>query len=590
MENKESKMVICVVMTITILATLSISQSHLRQKNEGLLKNEPLINQMSTVEDTECPHREYPIAVREIIDKDIEPHEYIPKEDNIPPVIAAKEAVINMDKIDEVLLNKLKYEVIEDKNIIADFKRDDKIIMNTSKDYSNVKGITCFRGNHHRDSASYGHADIKENKLEIQWQIPIGGIDSWTGVGWNGQPAIVEWSEELRKTMNILEEKKCKNDLREVIYATLDGNVYFLDLLDGSPTRENIHIPGPVKGSLTVDPRGIPLLYVGQGINTVRGKKVEMGYRIYSLIDHQKLFFINGSDSFAHRGWPAFDSTALIDEKTDTMILAGENGIFYTVKLNTSYDKTRNTIAIDPKVTKYRYHISGNNYQGIESSVAVYKNLAYFADNGGWLQCVDLNTLKPLWIKNITDDTDSTVVIEEEKEEQVALYTACEVDKQGTKGKSYIRKIDALSGQVIWEKSYKCDTKLGDKPNNGGALATPVVGKGALKHMVIYNLARWGGFNRGLLVGLDKSSGEEIWRLEMSNYSWSSPVDVYTEAGEGYLILCDSAGNMHLINGLTGQILDTIILGSNVEGSPAVFENMVVVGTRGQKIFGVKIY
>jgi outer membrane protein assembly factor BamB len=181
-------------------------------------------------------------------------------------------------------------------------------------------------------------------------------------------------------------------------------------------------------------------------------------------------------------------------------------------------------------------------------------------------------------------------VIEEGKEEQVALYTACEVDKQGTKGMSYIRKIDGISGQLIWEKSYKCDSKLGDKPNNGGALATPVVGKNALNHMVIYNLARYGGFNKGLLVALDKSTGEEVWRIEIPNYSWSSPVDVYTEAGDGYLILCDSGGSMYLIDGLTGQVLDTIKLGANVEGSPAVFENMVVVGTRGQKIFGVRIY
>jgi outer membrane protein assembly factor BamB len=222
--------------------------------------------------------------------------------------------------------------------------------------------------------------------------------------------------------------------------------------------------------------------------------------------------------------------------------------------------------------------------------VAVYKNLAYFADNGGWLQSIDLNTLRPVWIKDITDDTDSTIVIEEEKEEQVALYTACEVDKQGTKGISNIRKIDALSGQLIWEKSYECYSQLGDKPVNGGALATPVIGKNSLKNMVIYNLARYGEFNKGLLAALDKSTGEELWRLEMPNYSWSSPVEAYTEAGDGYLILCDSVGKMYLIDGLTGQIQDTIDLGANVEGSPAVFGNMVVVGTRGQKIFGVKIY
>lgn len=579
MQSKEKEFIIWAAMGIILSLLLNVVQpGHIGNKVVWQQK-ELQIEQMKGPADTGYSQKNHPSEKNESM-----------LVDTTPQAPISQEAVIDLEKVDHALLNKLTFDVANEKEVTTNFIRNDKIIMKNAESYSAVKGVTCFRGNHHRDSASYGYAGIKERKLEIKWQIPIGGIDSWTGVGWNGQPSIVEWSKELRSTMNISEEKKNKENLREVIYAALDGKVYFLDAEDGSPTREKIVIPGPVKGSVTVDPRGIPLLYVGQGINAVKGKRVEMGYRIYSLINQQKLFFINGSDSFAYRGWSAFDSTALIDKKTDTMLLAGENGIFYTAKLNTNYNKTENTITIDPEVTKYRYQISGNYYQGIENSVAVYKNLAYFADNGGWLQCLDLNTLKPVWIKNVTDDTDSTIVIEEEADEQVALYTACEVDKQGAKGISYIRKIDGLSGQLIWEKSYKCDSKLGDKPNNGGALATPVIGKNSLSHLVIYNLARCGGFNKGLLVALDKSTGEEVWRLEMPNYSWSSPVDVYTEAGEGYLIQCDSAGKMHLIDGLTGRIIDTIMLGSNVEGSPAVFENTVVVGTRGQKIFGVKIY
>jgi len=388
--------------------------------------------------------------------------------------------------------------------------------------------------------------------------------------------------------MNINYEKKSKDNLKEVIYATLDGNVYFIDLDDGIETRSPIKIPGPIKGSITIDPRGIPLLYVGQGIDEVHGKKVEIGYRIYSLIDQEKLFFINGRDTFAYRGWAAFDSTALIDKETDTMLICGENGIFYRLKLNTQYSTEENILELNPKVAKYRYKISGNSYQGIENSVAVYKNLAYFADNGGWLQAIDINTLEPEWIRNVTDDTDSTIVIEDKKDE-VSLYTGSEVDKQGAKGKSYIRKIDALSGNLIWEKYYLCDSKIGTNPNNGGVLATPIVGTNDLKGMIIYNIARYGGFNKGLLVALDKNDGEEIWRIELKNYSWSSPVDIYDEDGIGYIIVCDSVGNMFLIKGSNGEILDKVNLGSNVEGSPAVFKDMIVVGTRGQKIYGIKI-
>ena len=502
--------------------------------------------------------------------------------------VHAEGAVVS-EKIDQALMQKISYGVMGHKEVLLDFKRTNPIIMGSADGYTDMKGITCFRGNHYRNAPSYGYAVVDEGRLEKVWEVATGGIDSWTGVGWNGQPAIVEWEDHIKKRMNIFDNKKEKGYLREVIYAALDGKVYFLDLEDGSATRNKITIDGPVKGSLSVDPRGIPLLYVGQGINMVNGKKVEMGYRVFSLIDHKKLLFINGRDSFAYRGWSAFDSTAIIDGKTDTMLLGGENGLLYTVKLNTQYDQAENGIEIEPEIIKYRYKIKGNAHQGIENSVAVYKNLVYFADNGGWLQCVDLNTLQPIWIQDLTDDTDSTVVIDEE-ETGVFLYTGCEVDKQGAKGHSFIRKIDALSGEIIWEKGYLCDSKLGEKPNNGGVLATPVVGKKSIGDLVVYNVARHGGFNKGLLVALDKATGDERWRLALSNYSWSSPVDIYTEEGEAFSILCDSAGQMYLIEALTGKVLNTISLGSNVEGSPAVFENMIVVGTRGQKIFGIRIW
>lgn len=497
------------------------------------------------------------------------------------------EAEINRSKIDISMLKNIYFDVQSKNKLIEDYKRDSKIIMEKPETYSRVKGVTCFRGNNYRDSPSYGYADIRDEKLDILWSISIGAIDEWTGVGWNGQPAIVEWPQELREKMNICNEKKSKN-LKEVIYAALDGNVYFLDLDDGKYTRNPIHIPGPVKGSLTIDPRGLPLLYVGQGINKVHGKVVEMGYRIYSLLDQSKLYFINGSDSFAYRRWPAFDSTSIVDERTDTLLIGGENGLFYTVKLNSNYDTNRNIVKINPEVTKYRYRIKGNSYHGIENSVAVYRNLAYFADNGGWLQCVDLNSLKPVWIKYVNDDTDSTVVLEEEGKE-ASLYTSCEVDKQGTKGLCNIRKIDALTGMTIWEKKYECYSKLGVKPNNGGALATPIVGKNNINNLVIFNIARCGGFNRGRLVALDKKTGDEIWRIDLKNYCWSSPVAVYTKEGKAYIIACDSAGKMFLINGETGKVLDSISLEANVEGSPAVYEDIAVVGTRGERIFGIKL-
>jgi hypothetical protein len=453
-----------------------------------------------------------------------------------------------------------------------------------SKDfYSDLPGVTAFRGNNMRDGGSYGIADVKEEKLELLWRKNIGSIDNWTGVGWNGQPSIVQWDKEVIDNMNIKQEKKGKGNLQEVIYATLDGSVYFLDLEDGNDTREKLKIGAPIKGSVTVDPRGIPLLYVGQGINKNGSKNVDFAYRIFSLIDYKKLYEIRGNDSFAKRDWGAFDSTALIDKNSDSIYLCGENGVFYSGKLNTKYENGR--IEISPKLTKYRYDVPGKNRKGIENSIAIYKNYGYFADNDGILQCIDINTLTPIWATNVNDDTDGTVVLEE-KNGELNLYTACEVDHQGNNGYSYVRKIDATSGKILWENKYRCSY---NEEVNGGALATPIVGKNEISNLVIFNIARHPQFNEGLLVAIDKDSGREAWRLKLNNYAWSSPVALYNEAGKSYIVQCDSTGKAMLIEGSSGKLLHSIELGSNIEGTPAAFNDILVVGTRGAEILGFKV-
>jgi hypothetical protein len=464
------------------------------------------------------------------------------------------------------------------------FKEErEHISMGSALNYSDLKGITSFRGSNMRDNAAFGESIIKEEKLEILWKKDIGTIDSWTGVGWNGQPSIVQWDEQVINEMNIYEEKKKKNGLIEVIYGALDGYVHFLDLEDGKPTREKLNIGAPIKGSVTVDPRGYPILYVGQGINQNSSKFVDFAYRIFSLTNFKKLYEIKGADSFARRSWGAFDSTALIDKATDQLFICGENGVFYSGKLNTIYKN--GTVAMEPKIDKYRYDATNKNKKGIENSIAIYMNYGYFADNDGLLQCIDLNTLKPVWAAYVNDDTDSTIALERE-EKGLSLYTACEVDLQGNNGLSYVRKLDATSGKVLWEQSYKCAYV---EEVNGGVLSSPIIGKKDISNLVIYNIARTPEPGSSLLIAFDKVSGEEVWRTKLKNYCWSSPIATYSTMGKSYIIQCDSTGKTFLIEGISGKILDTIDLEANVEGSPAAFNNINVVGTRGGRIIGFQV-
>lgn len=478
--------------------------------------------------------------------------------------------------------NKFTWEVLNDES-----QTDVNYNVNfpNPEDYNSIEGVTTFRGNNYRNSASYGNVEVNENKLEKIWSIKIGYIDTWTGVGWNGQPSIVKWSDDVRSKMNIFKNKRNKNNLKEVIYGTLDGKIYFLDLEDGKRTRNPIDIGFPIKGSVTIDPRGLPLLYCGQGIEKNGGKIGKIGFRIFSLIDQRVLHFINGLDKNSYRYWGAFDSTPLIDSKNDTMYECGENGILYSIKLNTSYDASAGSVSIKPETLKYRYTSPYLKRPGMENSIATYKNLSYFVDNTGYLHCIDLNTLTPLWTRFVTDDTDSTVALEDLGNQNVSLYTACEVDHQKANGYSYVRKINALNGELIWENKYQCTFS----ETNGGALASPVVGKNDIDNLVIFNIAKAWNKNGGKLIAFDKETGKEIWVINFDRYCWSSPVDIYTKDGKSYIIQCDSGGYMHLIEGNTGEIVDKIPLGGNVEGSPAVYDDMIVVGTRGQQIFGIKI-
>ena len=98
-----------------------------------------------------------------------------------------------------------------------------------------------------------------------------------------------------------------------------------------------------------------------------------MGYHIFSLITGEELYFINGLDSFAYLGWGAFDGNPLLDATIDTLILPGENGVIYLIKLNTNYDKLNETIYI-VKSGDTLYSIA-NKYNTSVSSIVSKNNL-----------------------------------------------------------------------------------------------------------------------------------------------------------------------------------------------------------------------
>lgn len=506
----------------------------------------------------------------------------------------------------------IESDIFRSTTILETFLRSYSLKFGDPVNYQQVPGVLTFRGNNFRNSPSYGYVDFAEKKVEQIWERQAGSLKSskwsfyWSGTGWTGQPVIVQWPEDIRNMMNIYKVKKDKVGLIEVIYATMDGKIYFFDIEDGKSTRDPIDIKAPVKGTPAIDPRGYPILYVGQGDNAPPGSTMtDIGMRIFSLIDFELLHFIDGMDPMAYRtDWGACDSSPIIDGETDTLVWGSENGILYTAKLNTSFDRSAGKISISPEFTSMRYKSAASTLHGIESSPSIYGNYAFYGDNSGILTCVDLMTMKPVWSKPLDDDTDVTPVLSHE-DEGVYLYTGTEVDYQQRitgqyRGDAYVYKIDAMTGKTMWRNSYKCYTQNdeADVGNdiNGGVMGTPIVGKNNIDNMVIFSFCMTNGIYSGnAMVAFDKTGGQVLWTYTSTYYSWSSPVDIYDEAGNGYILLPDSGGNLIVLNAYNGvelsvgKIMMRDETGGNVESSAAVFGDMLVVGTRRGVIVGMKL-
>ncbi|MCL2152108.1 MAG: PQQ-binding-like beta-propeller repeat protein [Oscillospiraceae bacterium] len=488
-------------------------------------------------------------------------------------------------------------EIMVDEHIVDSFSSPERIDFDIGEAYALVEGITTFRGNNFRDGASYGAADIKDKRFGDKWSLNTGSFTApdgayWSGHGWTGQPHIVKWPKQTREIMNMYGWAREQDNLVEVIYPSMDGYIYFSELETGAATRDKLYLGFPFKGCGAIDPRGYPVLYIGAGYGGAEGAA-----RIFivSLIDGSILYTFGYSDDFAPRGWTAADAAPLVSVETDQLIYPSENGVIYIIKLNSEFNPETRNITIAPSVVKWRFRgkrsqSGGKYWLGMEDSPAIWRGHLFIADNGGHLVCLDLNTLEPVWVQDTLDDTNGSPVLElEDGHPYIYIGTSFHEGWRARKGSKAIIpvwKIDAITGEIVWQTDYSCYTTNG---MSGGVQATAALGKHDLSELVYVPFARTPTKNAGILTALNKQSGEIVWELHTDHYAWSSPVCVYDQDGKGYIVFCASSGSMYLLDGSTGEVLDSIELGGNIEASPAIYENTVVVGTRGMKIWGIKL-
>lgn len=485
--------------------------------------------------------------------------------------------------------------IMVDGEVVEEYESDYEINFDLPERYTELEGIVTFRGDNFRSGAAYGTASVSSKTLTKVWSKSTSGLSDtdgtyWSGSGWTGQPLIVKWPEATRKNISAMYDwAREKEGLVEVIYATLDGHVYFYELTSGEYTRDPLNLGFNYKGAGALDPRGYPILYVGSGVDSVNGRS---RVKVVNLIDNSVMFEFGHNETFANRGWHMFDSSPLVSAETDQLIYPGENGILYIIHLNTKYNEQTGELSVDPdNIVKWKYNgvRSGSRYWlGVESSAAIINNYIFLADNGGNLMCLDLNTLKLVWVQDVLDDTNCSPVVDvEDGHPYIYISTSFHYGwRSYSTAEIPIFKIDAETGEIVWRTDYTCYTV---QDLSGGVQGTIAVGKNKLSDMIFVPVARTPGASSGTLAALKKDTGEVVWEKEKSMYSWSSPVDFYDADGNGYLLYCNSGFNMFLIDGKTGEQLDYMNLGGNIEASPAMYGNYAVVGTRAMRTYCIQV-
>ncbi len=445
--------------------------------------------------------------------------------------------------------------------------------------YAEAPGHLTFRGGALRDEHTAGSVVGTPSKIVHDWTFQTDIDDTKTvtgtwggGSGWTGQPVYVSWSGE-----QMAEQRQKANALtadfgeHEIIVGSLCGRVYFINYDTGRASREPLNAGNPIKGSVSLDPSLNGTLYVGQGIPA----HPPIGHEAFNIFTHEHTFFY-GPDPKAERNWGAFDSSPLVVGQY--LFWPGENGTIY------KYVRLENgSLRIHSKL---RYHLKNRGAAGVENSLAAYRNYGFFGDNHGNILCINLQTLHPVWLYEDGDDIDGSLVCEVDSTDGTPyIYAGCEVDQQGRTGLCRLVKLNAFTGQRVWEQQLPCNQlHIGTKHFDGGLYCTPLLGHGDCEGKLFASICQTGNSKNAEFICFDRSDGTIVYRTPLDFFAWSSPVPFYNERGELFIVTGDSAGHLYLIRGATGEILFKAVLGNNFESTPVAVGNTFVVGSRGQEI------
>lgn len=444
--------------------------------------------------------------------------------------------------------------------------------------YQETDGVLAFRNGPARQADFGARVQGTPDSIAVDWTFTTDFDTCKTkfgvwggGTGWTGQPLYVKWNAQQAARIAGLPVATADFGCEEIIFGSLCGKVYFLNFATGMPSRQSVDVGNPIKGTVSLDPVFRKNLYVGQGV-----PKGDTFGNMLVDIEKGEIARLFDRDRNAYRGWGAYDSSPI--RVGQFLFWASENGSIYKY------------LCSDGSMTLHSVmrYTCGGMAPGMESSLCVYRNYGYVADNHGNVICLNLNTLRPVWCHKNGDDTDATIVLSEEGD-SVYIYTGCEVDRSD-RGMAYFSKLNALNGQLVWQTAMPgMKAEAFGKFFDGGYYATPLLGSGNCSNLVFAHCVTNSDGRNGEFLAFDKVTGKIAYSIKMRRYAWSSPVALLNERDEMFVFTADTNGNVYLINGADGRVLYTRNVGENFESSPVAVGNKIVVGSRGRKIYKMSI-
>jgi outer membrane protein assembly factor BamB len=435
--------------------------------------------------------------------------------------------------------------------------------------WGSVTGLTMFRGNPTR--TWFGTGPVPPSAPQVLWRFPADPMCGsspegpepkvWCGSGWTGQPVV--WERD--------------DGVTELIFGAYDKNIHFLDAATGDRTRPDFPMGDIIKGSVTLDPDGYPLLYSGSR---------DPRFRIIALDGEEPREVWSLHATSVEGMWnDDWDSNPVVID--DMLYEGGENSWWFAVKLNRGYDAD-GRVTVDPQVvcevpafTDELMGIFGRQHS-VENSTVVFGQTAFFATSAGRVVGVDVSDAESGNCPVVLDfwdgdDTDATMSADADG----YLYVVSHGDTAKTSNTAARRVRDV--GDLI-----KLDPNAPDDPivwsahlsaargQDAGAWATPALHSSA---GLLYVAT-----DTGDLLAIDTDTGEVVWQDFIGGNAWSSPVITDNTLVVGIDCLTEHAGfRAYDITDPRSpiQMWDIEVgAGSCIESTPAVWRGRMYVGSR----------